>query len=206
MKTHNLKLNIYPQWLGNKERVCCSGNQGGKIMKRSERKILFRGKRADNNEWVEGDYFHDPDLGSRISGFWYYSSGEGLQRELYDHEVILDTVGQYTGLTDENGKKIFEGDIVKLVNHQKGTIAFESGAFGIIMANNIDYDYLDSKIKIITGCDNLPRFCYSDNFVSLLELMLNYNQEDSCCSVVEVIGNIHDNPELLQNRMDGDSK
>ena len=62
----------------------------------------------------------------------------------------------------------------------------------------IDWDYLDSEIAGITGCDNRPYFCCNDNFISLWELMWNYNQEEDVCDVIEIIGNVHDNGELLK--------
>lgn len=80
---------------------------------------------------------------------------------------------------------------------QTGIIINECATFGVGISPYVDWDYLDSKIHTITGCDNNPHFCRNDNFCSLWELMCNYNQGENDCSVVEVIGNIYDNSELL---------
>ena len=112
------------------------------------------------------------------------------------YEVDPKTLGQYTGLTDKNGVKIFEGDIVKCCD-MIGTIKFENGAFGIATNDTIDYQSFEDEIKNWTFCDNEPYFCYCDNFISFQELMWNYDLYKGECDIVEIIGNIYDNPELL---------
>ena len=123
------------------------------------REILFRGKRTDNGEWVEGDLVHS-----------YFKVGDtcinASKENLGFYEVDPSTVGQYTGLT-ANGKKIFEGDV------------FEWGYAGVK-----EFRYVvafDAEIASFVGNRGF-------GFVSL-------NGID-----IEIIGNIHDNQELLEER------
>lgn len=166
------------------------------------REILFRGKRIDINEWIEGYYAVSPtDSKSYIYAKDYTEvdiAEDGLHMAYRLMQVIPETAGQFVGLTDKNGNKIFEGDIVRLFDISVGEIVQECGAFGIGCRKQIDYDYLASEIAPVTGNNNTPMFCYNDNFVSLWELWWNYNEESDEISVIEVIGNIHDNPELLE--------
>lgn len=133
------------------------------------REILFRGKRKDNGKWIEGDLRQDKDLGgSYVSGWNYYTDCMGAEREPFEHEVIPETVGQYTGLKDKNGRKIFEGDIVRWYGTDIYEVVFETrcgcGYFGIKM----------SHIKTWNFCIITP------------------------ANLMEIIGNIHDDPELLK--------
>lgn len=126
------------------------------------REILFRGKRLDNGEWVEG-----------LPCFNMYNK-LGIQPSstlFVCHIVNPETVCQYTGLTDKSGVKIFEGDVVEFTRvnalgwntHRVGEVRYydELPIFYIMASTGDAWDWVD--------CEN-----------------------------IEVIGNIFDNPELME--------
>ena len=93
------------------------------------REIIFRGKRIDNGEWVEG-YFVN-------LWMWNYQKYQPIitDNNAVSYDVDPSTVGQYTGLCDKNGKKIFEGDIMAFTAYgfdYVGTVEFADGSFSVM--------------------------------------------------------------------------
>ena len=127
------------------------------------REILFRGKHKADGKWCEGNLHIDKQCVAIITPDdtplgWY-------------GQVDPDTIGQYTGLTDKNGTKIFEGDIVKLrllaaKMEWKGVCEYRNGAFGLA------WQYAGQRYCTFAG---------------------------TCNAEYEVLGNIHDNPEMMED-------
>lgn len=132
------------------------------------REILFRGKRIDNGEWVEGYFCKWPCVS------WKELSCVivpviGLENGIAEQAIVDPaTVGQYTGLTDKNGKRIFEGDVMEFDAygyHYRGVVCFFDGNFCVTCIRPAASPFLDVAIK----------------------------QHEAIC-----VGNIHDNAELLE--------
>lgn len=104
------------------------------------REILFRAKRVDGKGWVYGYYVYRPDGKHLI----YWKPFDGASQNTY-HEVIPETVGQFTGLTDKNGTKIFEGD----VDQHGGIVVYDILArFCIDYGHKISLTYTESTFEI----------------------------------------------------------
>lgn len=150
------------------------------------RDILFRGKRIDNDEWVYGSFCMDAVEQKNglcgVDGFIrLYDFDKG---KMQMHEVDRETIGQFTGLTDKNGKKIFEGDILEYTSYTGTGIKEVKRA--VVFWDEHRWSY-----KVI----------YNNRWTA------QWNNNGYTCDVYkevvakygEVIGNIHDNPELLEN-------
>lgn len=134
------------------------------------REILFRGKNSNGN-WIYGNLNYYPDINRT---FIRKNAKEILPsfRSSLEEEVNKNTVGQFTGLIDKNGTKIFEGDIV--VTSIKG----------------------NNTVCKVTWADNVAQFqLWQFHTIPNTSTALNLGNYDC-----EVIGNIHDNPELLKER------
>lgn len=151
---------------------------------------ICRARRTDTKEWIDGTPYGD----YMICGVeTAYGDDEVAASEYPEFDYVpieTETISHYTGVLDVNLSEICENDIVRIADNQTGRVVFACGAFGVYITPYIDYDYLENEIKPRTGCDNLPHFCENDNFVSLLELLTNFNGEENVCSDIEIIGNI----------------
>ena len=127
------------------------------------REIIFRGRTADTKEWVYGGY---AEIGNTP---FIISTDE--QGTILWYEVELESVGQFTGLLDDNGKRVFEGDVLKFSYTGKNrgvsgkvVVSFRCGKFGVEWGWNKDFVSLD-------GFAN---------------------------TTMKVVRNLHDNPELME--------
>jgi uncharacterized phage protein (TIGR01671 family) len=133
----------------------------------------------DNGKWVEGFYSNSVRAGANCH---YIHNFQGLEftGAMADFYVEPGTIGQYTGLMDKNGTKIFEGDIMGGWPH--GTVAVKWDAVNALFVSSISCEVINEE----NG--EFERSEYSALFA---------NDFADCREEWEVIGNIHDNPELL---------
>lgn len=126
------------------------------------REILFRGKRVDIGEWIEGWFLPGNERRTLHHCIFVYLT-ETQSFECFD--IDIDTLGEYTGLKDKNDKKIFEHDIVRIA------------VCGTYDNYVVSYDKENA------------RFVVGDIDFTMVRIF---------SPKIEVIGNIHDNPELLE--------
>ena len=139
------------------------------------RDILFRGKSTETNQWCYGgfhiwkkrqicvlgdDKLKDDEISYVITVNSF--ADWNMPRTMQAVEVIADTVGQYTGLTDRNGRKIFEGDIVNILteNEEFGIITYDDGGF-FVDASTFSVDFMNningSDIEVIDNIHDNPK-------------------------------------------------
>lgn len=131
------------------------------------REILFKAKRIGDDEWVEGYYQKKHNFLGNEEHLIFHEDSHTVWEYT---KIVPETLCQFTGLCDKNGKRIWESDVVWLVYDGEEHIY------------QIVWDNSELDFKATNGEEN-----YGTNFEYLL-----------CCEEIEVIGNIFDNPELLQ--------
>lgn len=129
------------------------------------REILFKAKRKDNGEWVDGALLQSEDASYIATSF--LCEGKGLPLTVAAYEIDPETLCQYTGLMEKNGEKIWENDIVS-----------DERTFILAAVKWFDDDYAGWHLY--------------DNLIG--EQQVTYGSWGEC----EVIGNVFDNPELLE--------
>lgn len=146
------------------------------------REFLFRGKEVADGKWIEG--FYSAEEYNPYSGEVEHIPRIQIIGKCVSLGVIPETVGQYTGLTDKNGVKIFEGDIVK-------GIAYSVTKIGVI----VWIDEISSFGVRYVNAQNLTAW---ENSSILRCVSMGKTDEFAA----EVIGNIHDNPNILKGGED----
>ncbi len=156
------------------------------------RTIKFRGKTVNGNKWVYGDLLH-------IAGGYiiYHGSqkdceittGKHVSVELLHDEisvVVPETIGQFTGLFDKNGKGIYEGDIVEQ-----------------IVTNGYDYGFI-GEVGFDNGVFGIKHKTYKGYIVSRFVYSSHWNDGHAHGTILyeyELKGNIYDNPELIKEEL-----
>lgn len=149
------------------------------------RQIIFRGQHIITKEWIEGSLIRYRD------GDCFICCDSEDDDVLSKYAVIPETVGQYTGLKDKIGKRIWEGDIIRFVDDcflsedgEIGQVVFRNGCYGIEYVWSLDR-------KLGHDTKSFHRIGQIDHWQDM----------GASCSVAYVyrkIGNVHDNPELLK--------
>lgn len=153
------------------------------------REILFTGKRKDNGEWVFGDLIHRQIWASALTIIRETDDGFDNYEE---HEVLTETIGEYTGLTERsdvecikvNGNKIFENDIVRVLYTDWGS------------KDENDTRTLEEYLRDIAGIGVVKRTEYGEWRILIGDYL--YPIDCGRYGYIVVIGNIYDNPELLK--------
>ena len=142
------------------------------------REIKFRGQRVDTGEWVYGYYANYTYQGkNKITGHFVFEYPNK------QYEIYTETVGQFTGLYDLNGTEVYEGDIVELTNTYKGM-----NTKSIVEIDFIDFTFAGKWAEEYSPSGYMYNPLGSYNFPIV---------------TIEVIGNIYENPELLEGLANG---
>ena len=136
------------------------------------REILFRGKRVDNGEWVKG-YLICPEFDKSRAYIGYLFPDD--DHDLDVAEVASSTVGRFTGLTDRNDVKIFDGDIIEFNQ------PYDGKSIHVVVQDGCGWNLSN----FYASCFNCPGCAFSEG-----------------TKYMTVVGNIYDNPELLEVNSD----
>lgn len=147
-----------------------------------KREIKFRGKDIETGEWIDGDLIQRMGYMPSIM-FPYNSNGKVRYSEC---AVKRETVGQFTGLLDKNGEEIYEGDVIEIK---------EVGGYGCKRKGVVEYDVDDCAfvVRVLR-----PSWAGIARLSTRVQICADGNCTHEYINQYTVIGNIHDNPELLK--------
>lgn len=157
------------------------------------RKILYRGKWVDTGEWVYGSIIHKEEESPVPTLMDKYSAYFICTFSVYDCDLLVypESVGQYTGMKDKNKNKIFEGDILKFQTPD-GSIRY----FVVEWCTN------DRKLMPLSGFEHdghevrINGWCFVWKGYALYPTVIDGIPDNE---VMEIVGNVYDNPELIEN-------
>lgn len=150
------------------------------------RDIIFRGKRIDNGEWITGGIFQQKADG--VEDEVVYIIDNSSNDVDWAHRVIPETVGQFTGVADKNGKRVFEGDIFQYEPHFKT----EKAWIGIVKYRNT-YDYY----RACNDCGFVIEW-QDESIMTPREDLLYWCGDRKSASVIGNIHDMNDNSELFE--------
>lgn len=139
------------------------------------REILFRGKKPITGEWAYGTGLLYDSINTWLADNPSYKAIAFGEKH---YQVVPETVGQYTGLTDKNGKKIFEGDILAWNNEEE---------------DDIDGLPFEDELSVVKFCEKRKGYIKKGIDINFVDDFVGFNKNH-----YRIIGNIHDNPELLK--------
>lgn len=155
--------------------------------------VLFRGKRKETSEWVEGCLIFDyPENNKPLTPYIGFVEDDGVHID----EVIHETVSQYAGFSDKNGKRVYAGDVVQYHHEEKELVPVkdkapyershgideDSGLPLVVRTGRVTTHEGIVTVDLLEGVRiNLPRFCHG----------WQYDLVDNKCMSLEVIGNIY---------------
>lgn len=149
------------------------------------REIKFRGKRS-NGRWAYGSLVMSENIKPAI----YYEECKGLVKQIGWCYINSDSIGQYTGLKDKNGKEIYEGDVLRL------TVPDGSTRYFIVEWATEDRKLMPLSGFVHDGNDiRISGWCFNWNGYRLYPTVIGDVPDNE---VMEIVGNVTDNPELLK--------